>query len=237
VQQTSQAIQDLNLEDEVALRTINRLIVADLGLEKAEGLAKLAKDAAILDENLNAPEALEGILRAIEFGHERALKQLGIRVQFDKEVELAELRLGRTLSENEKVQLRYNAVMKAGAEIQGTAAAASETAESQMNRLAQEVRDLRKAIGQEFVEEYRAIIAALREAVKWLTENVDLLKKLAQAATMVGVALATYKIATGITAITEAVRGLTAAMVAGRSPVTKALMEVWHATYAESEQP
>jgi hypothetical protein len=154
VKRTSQAIQDLNLEDEVALRTINRLIVADLGLEKAEGLAKLAKDAAILDENLNPPETLEGILRAIEFGQERALKQLGVRVQFDKEIELAELKLGRTLSENERVQLRYNAVMKAGADIQGTAAAASGQAESQMNKLAQEVRDLRKAIGQEFVEEW-----------------------------------------------------------------------------------
>ena len=94
VKRTSQAIQDLNLEDEVALRTINRLIVADLGLEKAEGLAKLAKEAAILDENLNSPEALEVIpAPVIEFGQERALKQLGIRVQFDKEIELSELKL------------------------------------------------------------------------------------------------------------------------------------------------
>ncbi|MCC6362137.1 MAG: hypothetical protein IT165_01355 [Bryobacterales bacterium] len=216
VRKTSQAIQDLNLEDEVALRTINRLIVADIGLEKAEGLAKLAKNAAILDENLTAPEALEGILRAIEFGQERALKQLGIKVQFDKELELAELKLGRAMSENEKVEPRRQAVMKAGAAIQGVAASAAETAESKMKRLEQEIRDLRKEIGKEFVDEWRAIIQALRDMVKWLGENTDLLKKFAQGILLVGTALATYKIVTMIMGITEAVKGLTAAMVAGR---------------------
>lgn len=216
VRKTSQTIQDLNLEDEVALRTINRLIVADIGLEKAEGLAKLAKNAAILDENLAAPEALEGILRAIEFGQERALKQLGIKVQFDKELELAELRLGRAMTENEKVELRRAAVMKAGIAIQGVAASAAETAESKMKRLEQEIRDLRKEIGKEFVDEWRAIIQALRDLVKWLGENTDLLKKFAQGILFLGAALATYKIVTMIMGITEAVRGLTAAMVAGR---------------------
>ncbi|MCZ2147963.1 MAG: hypothetical protein LC126_09300 [Bryobacterales bacterium] len=216
VRKTSQAIQDLNLEDEVALRTINRLIVADMGFDKAEGLAKLAKDAAILDENLTAPEALEGILRAIEFGQERALKQLGIKVQFDKEIELAELKLGRTLSENEKVQIRYNAVMQSGADIHGASAAAAGLAESQMKKLEQEIRDLRKEIGKEFVDEFRAIIQALRDLVKWLGENTDLLKKFAQGILVVGAALATYKIVTMIMGITEAVKGLTAAMVAGR---------------------
>ncbi|MBI4905701.1 MAG: hypothetical protein HY820_18860 [Acidobacteria bacterium] len=212
----SKAVQDLNFEDEVAIRTINRLIVADLGLEKAEGLAKLAKDAAVLDEKLSAPEALEGILRAIEMGNERALKQLGIKVQFDKQIELAELRLGRTLSENERVQLRYNAVVQAGSAIQGSAAAAAGTAEAQMSRLAQEIRDLRKEIGQQFVDEFLAIIKALREMVKWLGENIGLLEKLAQVALMVGGVLATYKIVTGIMAITKAVEGLTVAMAAGR---------------------
>jgi hypothetical protein len=216
VKKTSQTIQDLNLEDEVALRTINRLIVADIGLEKAEGLAKLAKNAAILDENLTAPEALEGIIRAIEFGNERALKQLGIKVQFDKELELAELKLGRAMSENEKVELRRQAVMKAGAAIQGVAASAAETAESKMKRLEQEIRDLRKEIGKEFVDEFRAIIQALRDMVKWLGENTDLLKKFAQGILMAGAALATYKIVTMIMGITEAVRGLAAAMIAGR---------------------
>ncbi len=209
-------VQDVIFEDEAAIRTINRLIVADLELSKAVGLAKLAKDAAVLDENLSAPEALEGILRSIEMGNERALKQLGIKVQFDKEIELAELRLGRTLSENERVQLRYNAVMKAGAAIQGSAAAAAGTAESQLSRLQQEIRDLRKEIGEQFVDEFRAIIAALRDLVKWLGGNIGLLEKFAQMVLMVGGALATYKLVTMIGGVAKAVRDLTLALQAGR---------------------
>ena len=107
-------------------------------------------------------------------------------------------------------------VLQAGSAIQGSAAAAAGTAESQMSRLAQEIRDLRKEIGQQFVEEFLAIIRALREMVKWLGENIGLLEKLAQVALMVGGVLATYKIVTGIMAITKAVQGLTAAMAAGR---------------------
>ena len=212
----AKAVQDVGFEDEAAIRTINRLIVADLELSKAEGLAKLAKDAAVLDENLSAPEALEGILRAVEMGNERALKQLGIKVQFDKQIELAELKLGKTLSENEKVQLRYNAVMQAGAAIQGTAAAAAGTAESQMSRLQQEIRDLRKEIGEQFVDEFRAIVAALRDLVKWLGDNIGLLEKFARMIVMVGGALATYKLVTMIGGVAGAVRDLTAAMHAGR---------------------
>jgi len=212
----AKAVQDVGFEAAAAIRTINRLIVADLELSKAVGLAKLAKDAAVLDENLSAPEALEGILRSIEMGNERALKQLGIKVQFDKEIELAELRLGRTLSENERVQLRYNAVMKAGAAIQGSAAAAAGTAESQLSRLQQEIRDLRKEIGEQFVDEFRAIIAALRDLVKWLGGNIGLLEKFAQMVLMVGGALATYKLVTMIGGVAKAVRDLTLALQAGR---------------------
>ena len=46
--------------------------------EGAEGLAKLAKDAAAI-ENISAGEALEKLLLAIEGGMSRGLRTMGIR--------------------------------------------------------------------------------------------------------------------------------------------------------------
>ncbi len=216
VQAASEAIQKLGIEDEQALEAINKLIVADISLSKAEGLAKAAKDLAALKDNLNVGDALEAMVQAIEFGNARALRAVGLRVEFDKQLELAEYKLGRTLSDNEKTEIRRVAVMEAAAKATGAGAAATNTAEGQLALLNKELKDLRKEIGKEFVDEFRAIVQILRELVKWLGENVDLLKKFAQVILMVGGALATYKLVTLIGGIATAVRGLTAAMVAGR---------------------
>jgi len=60
---------------------VQKMILADLGLEKAEGLAKVAKDAAAVSSSgLKASEALEQIIMAIESGRGRALGELRIFV-------------------------------------------------------------------------------------------------------------------------------------------------------------
>ncbi len=149
------AVQEIGFEYDEALHAIDRLIIADLDLSKATGLAKIAKDAAAI-ENISAPEALEKILQAIEFGNARALRAAGLRVDLEKEIQIAELTLGRTLSENEKVQLRYNAVVREAANIQGASAAAAGTAEAQMKALHREVNDLKEAVGDRFQDQSAA---------------------------------------------------------------------------------
>jgi hypothetical protein len=90
------------------------------------------------------------MLQAIEFGNARAMRTVGLKVEFDKQIELAELRKGKALSESEKVQIRYNAVMREAAKAQGAGAAAAHGAESQMKALSREVNDLKEQIGKEF---------------------------------------------------------------------------------------
>jgi hypothetical protein len=141
-----EAVRKIGYHGEEAIHTIDRLIIADLDLSKAEGLAKVAKDAAAI-EDIAAPEALEKILQAIEFGNARALRSAGLVVNFEREITTQELLLGRTLSDNEKVQARYNAVMKAAAAIQGAHAGAVGEAEMQMKALDREVHELREAVG------------------------------------------------------------------------------------------
>src|ERR1035437_6698782 len=141
-----QAVKSVGFETQDAIHTIDRLIVADIGLSKAQGLAKIAKDAAAI-ENISAPEALEKILQSIEFGNARALRSAGLRVDFSRDLQIRELQLGRTLTDNEQVQVRYNAVMKAAANIQGAGAAAAGSAEAQSQALAREVNELKEAVG------------------------------------------------------------------------------------------
>ena len=57
---------------------VQKMIIADLSLDKAEGMARVAKDAAAVSTNgLKASEALEQIITAIESGRGRGLRSCG----------------------------------------------------------------------------------------------------------------------------------------------------------------
>jgi hypothetical protein len=201
------AIEEIGFEFTEAAHAVQRLIVADLELSKAQGLAKLAKDAAAV-QDVSAGEAMEAIVLAIESGASRGLRTLGLFVDFQKEAQIAELQLGRALTETEEKQIRYNAVMREGAKIQGAHAAASQTAEGQLSELRREFNNLREDIGAQFQDEFTSLIGSLRELVGWLKENTDLLKKFGEVALGVAGALATYALADKIMALAKSIAAL-----------------------------
>jgi len=206
------AIEEIGFEYTEAAHAVQRLIVADLELSKAQGLAKLAKDAAAV-QNITAGEALESIVMAIESGASRGLRSLGLFVDFQKDVQIAQLQLGRALTETEEKQLRYNAVMREGAKIQGAHAAASQTVEGQLGALRREFNNLREDIGAQFQEDFKALIGNLRGLVGWLRENTDLLKKFGEVALWVSGVLATYALADKIMALAKSIAALQLASI------------------------
>ena len=139
---------------------------------------------------------------------------MGIFVDLNKEVQRQELLTGKTLDENELRQLRYNAVMREAAKIQGAAAAASGSAEAQSAALAREVNELKEAIGEQFQGYLRSWVGHLRDLVGFLKENSDWLVKFAHGAVVAAGILATYGLATKILEIGAAVNGLTVALTA-----------------------
>jgi hypothetical protein len=146
------AIEEIGFEFTEAAHAVQRLIVADMDLAKAEGLAKLAEDAAAV-QNVSAGEAIEAIVLAIESGASRGLRTLGLFVDFQKEAQIAELQLGRALTETEEKQIRYNALMREGSKIQGAHAAASQTVEGQLGALRREFNNVREDIGAKFQDD------------------------------------------------------------------------------------
>ncbi len=201
------AIEDIGFEYTEAAHAVQRLIVADLELSKAQGLAKLAKDSAAV-QNITAGEALEAIVMAIESGASRGLRALGLFVDFQKESQIAQLQLGRALTETEEKQFRYNAVIREGAKIQGAHAAASQTVEGQLGALRREFNNLREDIGAQFQDDFKALVGSLRGLVGWLRENTDLLKKFGEAALWVSGVLATYALADKIMALAKSIAAL-----------------------------
>ena len=206
------AIEEIGFEYTEAAHAVERLIVADLELSKAQGLAKLAKDAAAV-QNITAGEALESIVMAIESGASRGLRTLGLFVDFQKEAQIAQLQLGRALTETEEKQLRYNAVIREGAKIQGAHAAASQTVEGQLGALRREFNNLREDIGAKFQDDFKALIGNLRGLVGWLRDNTDLLKKFGEVALWVSGILATYALADKIMALAKSIAALQLASI------------------------
>ncbi|MEN6533098.1 MAG: hypothetical protein ABFD89_05505 [Bryobacteraceae bacterium] len=200
-------IEDIGFEYTEAAHAVQRLIVADLEMAKTPGLAKLAKDAAAV-QNISAGEALDSIVMAIESGASRGLRTLGLFVDFQKETQIAQLQLGRTLTETEEKQIRYNAVMREGAKIQGAHAAASQTVEGQLGALRREFNNLREDIGAKFQDDLRSLVGNLRGLVGWLKENTDLLTKFGQVALWVSGVLASYALAEKIMALAKSIAAL-----------------------------
>ena len=80
--ETFKAVGYTTVEAEGAIR---KLIVSQLGLEKTEGLAKMAKDAAAFSTTgVKAADAAEMLLRAMETGQSRGLRELNIYVDLNE---------------------------------------------------------------------------------------------------------------------------------------------------------
>ena len=82
-------------------------------------------------EGIDAADAFEKIMLAIETGQSRGLRTLSLFPDLAKAEEVARLQAqlhGQTLDENEVKQIRYNAIVDAAKKIQDANAAAAGTA-------------------------------------------------------------------------------------------------------------
>jgi hypothetical protein len=175
------------------------MIIADLSLDKAEGLARVAKDAAAVSTSgLKASEAMEQIVTAIESGRGRGLRELRIFVDLNKEMEraqkLAELQ-GRTLTENEIIEVRHAAIMREATKLQGAAASQTDSLQAQTQALGREVDALREAVGSQFQGLLKEWVVHLRELVGFLKDNSSLVVKFAEGVLVLAGALGTVTVA------------------------------------------
>jgi len=197
-----EAIRSVGFAASDATTSVQKLIIADIGLDKAQGLAKVAKDAAAVStEGVNAAEAFEKIMLAIETGQSRGLRSLSLFPDLAKAEQVARLEAqlyGKTLSDLEVKQVRYNAIVQAAISIQGSAAAQAGTFDGEMKKLSREMKDLKEDVGKAFQGELKAAVEILRGFVGFLKDHSDAIEKFGKGTlALVGI----------ITAITAATKG------------------------------
>jgi hypothetical protein len=180
-QNAIEAIQEIGYTSDDATASVQKLIIADIGLEKAKGLARIAKDAAAVStEGLGAAEAFEKIILAIETGQGRGLRSMSLFPDLAKAEQVATLQAqlhGNALSDLEIKQVRYNAIVQAATSIQGSSAEAAATAKGQMDKLGREIHELQQDVGKAFQGELMAVVGILRTMVGFFRDHTDAIEK------------------------------------------------------------
>jgi hypothetical protein len=215
-QKAVEAIREVGYTTADATTSVQKLIIADIGLDKAKGLAKIAKDAAAVStEGVNASEAFEKIMLAIETGQSRGLRTLSLFPDLAKAEQVARLEAqlhGKTLDENEVKQIRYNAIVEAAKKIQDANAAAAGTASGQMKALGREVEELKDDIGKTFQTELKAVVGLLRGMVSFFADHTDSISKFAKGVLVLAGIIATITAATKAWALAQGALNLAMAV-------------------------
>ena len=154
-----------------ARQVLSRMAATNMDLTKATQLARAAQDLAVVG-SINSSEAYERLIHGIQTGHVIILRTLGLHVNFEKSYERAAKAIGKTteqLTEQEKVQIRTNEVLRAGAGYQGIYEKSMTSAEKQMNSMVRYIQAYKIAFGQAFQPAYLEIVKAKTEIYKTLT--------------------------------------------------------------------
>ena len=183
IRSLERAIADQGITLQGARQSIARMIQANVDLAHATDLARLAQDTAVI-ANLNSSEAFQQLTYVLQTGNVRMARTLGLNVQFGKaQQELAQT-LGKTtqeLSEQEIMQARTNAVLKAGVAISGTYEAAMGTAGKQLLSMDRQIEAIALFIGEGFLPALESVVSVLYDATSALNAARDMQKTYSEA--------------------------------------------------------
>lgn len=172
VRALERAIADQGITVQKSRQAIAMMIQGNIDLAHATDLARLAQDTAVI-ANVNSSESFQRLIYVLQTGNVRMARTLGLNVQFGKaQKELADT-LGKTteeLSEQEVMQARTNAVMKAGARIAGVYDAAMDTAGKQILSMDRQIEALQETLGTMFLPALEAVVGELYEGTSALNK-------------------------------------------------------------------
>ena len=215
-QKAIEAIRNVGFAAADATTNVQKLIIADIGLDKATSLAKIAKDAAAVNtEGLDATQAFEKLMLAIETGQERGLRTMSLFPKMAEAEEVARLQAqlhGKTLSDLEVKQVRYNAIVEASKTIHGSAAEAAGTYDGQMAKLSRDMKDLREDVGKAFQGELIAVVGLLKGVVSFFSDHTDAIEKFGKGTLVLVGIIATITAATKAWALAQGALNLAMAI-------------------------
>lgn len=217
LQQAEKGIEKLGVTTQDTRANLARLVGSQVEYTKGIELARIAQNLGRISGEGTAA-AFERITNAIVTGQPELLKHLGLNVNLEAEynkVAGAQSRSVDSLTALEKVGIRTNLVISAGANYNGVYAASLNTVSGRLLSLTREFLEAKNAVGGEFQKEAGAtllVMEKLAEAFRaFPTVGADLIRILG----VVGGALAFIfggTVVAGIGLVTVAVAGLSFAV-------------------------
>ena len=153
-------------------QAIAMMVQANVDLADATDLARLAQDTAVI-AGINSSEAFQQLTYVLQTGNVRMARTLGLNVQFGQEQKKLAAQLGITtaeLTEQEIMQARTNAVMKAGERITGTYEAAMGTAGKTILSMERPLEELSRIFGEAFLPILEPTVTGLYNLLNGLTK-------------------------------------------------------------------
>jgi len=179
VEAYSESVKQMGITTQASHQTVIRMMQAQMDLNQASNLARVAQDAAVIG-NINSSEALERMIQGIQRGETEIMKTIGLNVSFENSYKVLAAQLGKNtdqLTEAEKVQARTNVTLEAGARIAGTYEAAMGTVGKQLLSLPRYIEEAQRKFGELFTPATSVLIVEFTENLKKLNAELDTMKK------------------------------------------------------------
>lgn len=194
VRQVADGIKELGITTQESRNVINMMIGSQLDLSKSLEMTRMAQNAAKV-AGISSSEALQRMISGIVSGEVEVLKHLGIQVSFEQAYIRAAKAMGvqtSALTEQQKVQIRADAVLARSPLIDGSYVMSLTTAAGQMQSLQRYTDELKNAFGQGLQPAIFDIVTGMERLSKYAQENVDGFQSMATTLTALGVAGATF---------------------------------------------
>ena len=215
-------IKSMGITTEAARGVMSRMMQTQLDLTKAQKLARVAQDAAVISGK-DSSATMQDMIHGITTLNSRVLRNAGIFVNLGAEqVKWARAhdRTTASLTAEEKQMIALNAVIAAGVPIQGTYEAAMTSVGKRVTSLTRHYKEMRKELGEQLVPVMGAVVDTLTATFKGVAALPRPLKAMQAAMMAAGTAaLGTFTImrmlrasAGAIGGVTLAVSGLVAAL-------------------------
>lgn len=155
-----------------ARSALARMMQAELDLTGAIDLATVAQDAAVI-ANKDSTETYGDLITVIATGRTTMAKSMGLTVDFNQAYKDLADQLGITegdLTESQRVQARFNAVLEAGETITGAYDAAMGDVGKKLTSMPRLLEDAAGALGQAYLPAMEAVVDISSDFLEWFID-------------------------------------------------------------------
>lgn len=168
VRKLENAIRSKGITMIAARQSIASMIQAEIDLTHATDLARAAQDTAVVSQK-NSSEAFQDLVTIIATGNILMARNAGLMVNFEAAYKTGAEAIGKTsaeLTNQEKIQIRTNEVLRAASRVTGAYEASMTTAAKKMASLDRHTEESQRMLGEIWLPTYAAAVDTVTKSLK-----------------------------------------------------------------------